>query len=154
LIHFVVFASGPVGWLRSVYRNGQASPCEVNFSDFQYCLKLKSMSKADADASMQERFPPCHKRYAGKHVWEFREPKGDDAALVSSSASSSFPPPGVMSFTGSMSAGAPESNQQSDVNANARSFVSSSDLLGATSATAAWKQLSNCRSCEALLTPL
>ena len=165
----------PIGFLRSVYRDGQQpQPCEVSFSDFQYCLKLKTASKAEAEASLNERFPPSHIKWAGgKHVWELHpEVQVDEADDASSASSSYFAPltslfPGRSSSsaaastsvppTASAPATAPASSSSSLTSSSSSSALASPSALVASSAaspSAAWQYLSSCKSCEANLTPL
>lgn len=45
----VFLFSGPMGFLASAYRNGESKPCEVDFSLFLHCNKLKNMPPSEAE---------------------------------------------------------------------------------------------------------
>ena len=125
----------------------------MSFSDFTYCMKLKSKPPAEAEQSLRERFPSGSKhQYPAGHVWEFRDNGGEDSEQSRAPFSRGSGP--ASSTAASVSSPVDSASPAAPTTATTRPFVSAASLATASTPSAAMRHLAACRSCEAMLTPV
>jgi hypothetical protein len=65
------------GKFNDIYRYGEIRPCSEHWADWRFCMGLKTRTKADKEAVIQQRYKEKEDKVRGKanseDVWSRRE---------------------------------------------------------------------------------